>query len=104
VGFMGELSDFHLKDWIKKGEPIPGKSDGQGLTFTLSSNGTASWVLRYRFAGKAREMTLGRYPDMTLSKTREIAAVKRVEVQQLVDVAAVKQQKKAEAKQVNNVS
>ena len=43
---MGELSDFHLKDWIKKGEPIPGKSDGQGLTFTLSSNGTASWVLR----------------------------------------------------------
>jgi hypothetical protein len=41
---------------------------------------------------------------MTLSKAREIAAAKRVEVQQFVDVAAVKQQKKAEAKQAHNVS
>lgn len=101
---MGKLSDPRLKDWVKAGKPIPGKSDGRGLTFTLSSKGTASWILRYRIAGKARELTLGRYPDMTLSKAREIAAVKRVEVQQLVDVAAVKQQKKAEAKQTRNVS
>jgi integrase len=41
---------------------------------------------------------------MTLSKAREIAAAKRVEVQQLVDVAAVKQQKKAIAKRASNVS
>jgi len=34
------------------------KSDGNGLTFTLSAKGTAAWVLRYRFAGKARELTL----------------------------------------------
>lgn len=101
---MGELSDVQLKVWIKAGEPIAGKSDGQGLTFTLSSKGTASWVLRYRLVGKARELTLGRYPDMTLSKAREIAAAKRVEVQQLVDVAAIKQQKKAEAKKAQNVS
>jgi integrase len=101
---MGKLSDIQLKAWVKAGKPIPGKSDGQGLTFTLSSKGAASWVLRYRHANKARELTLGRYPDMTLSKAREIASVKRVEVQQLVDVAAVKQQKKAEAKQTHNVS
>ena len=101
---MGKLSDFDLRNFVKEGKPVPGKSDGHGLTFTLSSKGTASWVLRYRHADKARELTLGRYPDMTLSKAREIAAVKRVEVQQLVDVAAVKQQKKAEAKRAHNVS
>ena len=101
---MGHLSDLQLKVWVKARKPVSGKSDGQGLTFTLSSKGAASWVLRYRHADKARELTLGRYPDMTLSKAREIAAVKRVEVQQLVDVAAVKQQKKAEAKQAHNVS
>ena len=101
---MGNLSDIQLKAWVKAGKTIPGRSDGQGLTFTLSSKGAASWVLRYRLAGKARELTLGRYPDMTLSKAREIASAKRVKVQQLVDVAAVKQQKKAEAKQAHNVS
>ena len=81
---MGKLEDVQLKSWIKSGEPIAGKSDGQGLTFTLSSKGTASWILRYRYAGRGRELTLGRYPDMKLSKAREVAAVKRVEVQQLV--------------------
>ncbi len=101
---MGKLSDVDLRNWVKAGIPVPGKSDGQGLTFTLSSKGAASWVLRYRHADKARELTLGRYPDMTLSKAREIAAVKRVEVQQFVDVAAVKQQKKTEAKEAHNVS
>ena len=101
---MGHLSDFQLKTWVKARQPIPGKSDGQGLTFTLSRNGTASWVLRYRLAGKAHELTLGRYPDMTLSKAREIAAIKRVDVQQLIDVAAVKQQTKVKAKQASNVS
>ncbi len=101
---MGHLSDIQLKAWVKTGQPIPGRSDGQGLTFTLSRSGTASWILRYRLAGKARELTLGRYPDLTLSKAREIAAIKRVEVQQLVDVAAVKQQLKMKAKQASNVS
>ena len=101
---VGKLSDVQLKAWVKAGKPILGKSDGQGLTFTLSSTGAASWVLRYRLSGKARELTLGRYPDMALSKAREIAAVKRVDVQQLVDVAAVKQTKKAESKQVRTVS
>jgi hypothetical protein len=91
---MGKLFDVDLRNWIKAGIPIAEKSDGQGLTFTLSSKGTASWGLRYRHADKPRELTLGRYPDMKLSKAREIAAAKRVEVQQLVDVAAVKQQKK----------
>ena len=43
---MGNLSDIQLKAWVKAGKPIPGRSDGQGLTFTLSNKGAASWVLR----------------------------------------------------------
>ncbi|MFB0935039.1 MAG: tyrosine-type recombinase/integrase [Propionivibrio sp.] len=86
---MGKLNDVQLRDWIKKGQPVA-KSDGDGLTFTLSAKGTAAWALRYRIAGKAKELTLGRYPDISLAKAREIASVKRVEVQQGVDVAAEK--------------
>ena len=100
---MGKLSDIELRSWIRHGKRIAGKSDGDGLTFTLSAQGTATWTLRYRIAGRARELTLGRYPDLSLGEARKLAASKRVDVQQVIDVAAIKQQKKAEAKQAANV-
>jgi integrase len=86
---MGKLTDIQLRNWIKAGQPVA-KSDGEGLTFTLSAKGTAAWILRYYVAGKARELTLGRYPDISLTKAREIAAAKRAEVQQGIDPAAEK--------------
>jgi hypothetical protein len=43
---MGELKDDELKDYIKAGEPTAGKSDGGGLTFTLSRGGTAPAAAR----------------------------------------------------------
>lgn len=87
---MGKLTDVQIRKWIKDGNPTA-KADGDGLTFTLSAKGTAAWVLRYRFGGKARELTLGRYPDITLAKARELAAEARVHIQQGRDVAREKQ-------------
>lgn len=101
---MGKLTDVQLRAWVKAGNPIAGKSDGDGLTFTLSAKGVASWVLRYRIAGKQRELTLGRYPDLGITEARKLAASKRVEVHQVIDVAAVKQRQKAELKQAGTVA
>jgi integrase len=92
---MGTIRDVQIRNWINAGNPLA-KSDGDGLTFTLSAGGTASWVLRYRFNGKQRELTLGRYPDITLGAARKLATEKRVEVQQGVDVARKKQKAKLE--------
>jgi len=64
------------------------KSDGGGLTWTLSAAGTATFVLRFRHGGRRHELTLGRYPDLTLSAARKFAAEKRVEVQQGKNPAA----------------
>lgn len=86
---MGRLTDVQIRNWIKAGSAIA-KADGDGLTFTLSAKGTAAWVLRYRFGGKARELTIGRYPDITLSKARELGAEARVQIQQGRDVAREK--------------
>jgi Arm DNA-binding domain len=83
---MGALTDVRLRSWIRTGQPVA-KADGGGLTFTLSAKGTAAWVLRYRFGGKPREMTIGRYPDITLAKARELATGARARVQQGADVA-----------------
>jgi hypothetical protein len=86
------LSDMQIRRWIAAGEPIA-KSDGGGLTFTFSKAGTASWVLRYMREGRARELTIGNYPDITLSAGRKIASEHRVSVDKGQDPAA---QKRAE--------
>lgn len=80
---------MQLRRWITAGEPIA-KSDGGGLTFTLSKGGTASWVLRYMRDGKAKELTLGNYPDLALSAARKLAAEHRVAVDKGEDPAAQK--------------
>lgn len=91
-----KLSDAEIRRWVKAGQPVA-KADGGGLTFTLSPGGTAAWVLRYRFAGKARELTLGRYPDVTLKAARERARDERARIQQGIDVARERQRDKVEA-------
>jgi integrase len=93
---MGKLSDVQIRNWVKAGKPIA-KADGDGLNFTLSAKGTASWTLRYRFAGKPRELTIGRYPDVSLAEARRLAANARAKVQQGIDVAREKQKTKVEA-------
>jgi len=90
---VGTIRDLHIRNWIKTGKPLA-KSDGDGLTFTLSAGGAASWVLRYRLGGKQRELTLGRYPDVTIAAARKLATAKRVGVQQGIDVARQKQKTK----------
>lgn len=86
---MAKLTDMQIKSWIRTGVPIA-KSDGDGLTFTLSKNGTPAWILRYRHGGRQRELTIGRYPDITLSKARELATAARSNIQQGEDVARTK--------------
>lgn len=93
---MGKLRDIEVQAWVRAGRPIAGKSDGDGLTFTLSANGTASWVFRYRMGGKRRELTIGNYPTITLKKARELSTEARAKVQQGTDVAREKQTRKIE--------
>lgn len=74
------LNDVSLRRVMRAGKPCA-MTDGGGLTFTLSVAGTASWILRYRHAGRRHELTLGRYPDLTLKAARDKAAEHRVKVQ-----------------------
>lgn len=86
---MAKLTDMQIKSLIRSGIPVA-KSDGNGLTFTLSKNGTSAWVLRYRHAGRQKELTIGRYPDISLGKARELATDARANIQQGEDVARTK--------------
>jgi len=52
-------------------------SDGGGLNLRVSSPTARSWVFRYMLAGKAREMGLGSYPEVSLADAREAALAAR---------------------------
>lgn len=93
---MPRLTEPQLQRLVAAQRSIAGISDGGGLTFTLSAAGTASWVLRYRFAGRQREVTLGNYPDMGLAAARKAAGTARAKVDGQVDVASEKRAKRLE--------
>jgi integrase len=92
---MGALTNIQVQNLLKAASAVS-QADGDGLTFTLSAKGTAAWVLRYRTAGAKyqREITLGRYPDISLAEARKLATEKRAKVQQGADVAKDKQKEK----------
>jgi len=91
------LDDIQIRHWVAKRDPVA-KSDGDGLTFTLSSAGTAAWVLRYRYAGRRKELTLGNYPDLSLAAARKLAREHRVNIDQGGDPATAKQEAKTRAR------
>jgi len=98
---MGILSDVQIRNLIAAGAAVA-KSDGDGLTFTMSAKQAAeksgSWVLRYRLPSvKAqREVTIGKYPDTSLSAARKEASKLRARIQQGEDVAREKQRDRQE--------
>jgi integrase len=85
-------------------KPIAGKSDGGGLTFTLSASGTASWVFRYRLHSKSKELTLGNYPDISIKAARKLATKARAAVDQGINVAQSKRERAAEGKKAGTLA
>ena len=68
---MGKLNDVTIRGWIRSGERIEGRSDGDGLLLAWRKDtGSPFWTFRYRFAGKPRAMNLGSYSDLPLSAAR----------------------------------
>lgn len=69
---MGKLNDKAVQA-AQSREKQYGISDGDGLTLVIKPNGTKLWWLRYRFAGKAKTLSMGEYPFVTLRQAREKA-------------------------------
>ncbi len=88
----GSLSALSVKRAHDKGEAVT-LSDGAGLYFRKQTSNGASWMLRYRFAGKPRWMTLGNYPDMSLAEARVEARKSRVQLDRKLDPLAERRSK-----------
>jgi len=84
-----KLNDKQVKSLLRKGEP--GRfAAGNGLYFRVSNEGSGFWVVRYTANGKRREITLGKYPELSLANAAAETAKLKAEVKQGIDPLAEK--------------
>ena len=95
---MPKLDANEIQKWIKAGKRFEGLSDGNGLYLRFrETDKTPTWRFRYKLAGKPRIMLIGSYGDLSLSQARAKAKELSARVTLGYDVAAEKQERKAEA-------
>lgn len=65
------LSDVKIRNAKPKAKPYR-LADGDGLCLYLHPNGGKYWRLRYRWAGKEKQLALGVYPEIGLADARDL--------------------------------
>lgn len=73
ISNMPTLSDRKIRD-IKPGAVDKWLSDGDGLNIRVRPNGTKTWVIRRKRAGKTSTETIGEFPGMGCAEAREAFA------------------------------
>jgi len=97
---MGKLSDKAVQA-AQPHDKQYGISDGNGLTLIVKPNGSKLWWFRYRFAGKARTLSIGEYPFVSLKKAREISFEAKQSLTSNTDPSAAKKEAKSALRQVH---
>lgn len=64
------LTDTAIKN-AKPGEKPKKMFDERGLFLLVQPSGGKLWRLKYRYLGKEKKLSLGRYPDVTLKMARD---------------------------------
>jgi hypothetical protein len=79
-----ELKDVTLRN-IKPTDKDQRLNDGGGLYMLIKPNGAKWWRLDYTIEGKRKTLSLGVYPDVSLSLAREKRQDYRQQIAQGVD-------------------
>ena len=89
------LSNVQIKN-AKPGERAVKLFDGGGLYLEIAPSGGKLWRLKYRFDGKEKRLSLGRYPEVTLADARKRREAARELLANGVDPSEERKAKKAE--------
>ena len=71
------------------------ETNGKGFGLRVGQSGKKSWIYLYRFEGRARRMTLGEYPGMSLADAHEEHAKAKKALSKGIDPGERDQEKKA---------
>ncbi|GGC79537.1 tyrosine-type recombinase/integrase [Vreelandella lutescens] len=89
---MGKLTTKGVQKLVRESNPGM-TNDGDGLYLKIGKGAGASWIYRFRWNGKLRDMGLGSFADCSLSEARVVAAEQRKLVKQGIDPLAAREQK-----------
>ncbi|GGP26809.1 tyrosine-type recombinase/integrase [Silvimonas amylolytica] len=88
------LSDLACRN--AKGKDKPYKlTDGFGMFLLVSTNGSRWWRLKYRFAGKEKQLSLGVYPEVSLVEARRLREDARKLIADGIDPGLMRKDEKA---------
>jgi integrase len=93
--FSKELTAKAVEN-AKPGKKAKKLADGRGLYLLVTPTGGKLWKAKYRFQGKEKKISYGKYPDLSLADVREMHAETRNKVAKGIDPMAEKKAKKAE--------
>ena len=94
MGNVNRLTALQVQKLSKPGY----HADGAGLHLCVKATGGKSWIFRYRFGGKEREMGLGPLHTVSLAEAREKALAQRKMLLEGVDPLAAKQASEVQRK------
>jgi integrase len=83
------LSALQIKNASPKKKPYK-LSDGGGLHLLIGPKGSKLWRLKYRYLGKEKLLSFGRYPDLSLAKARKARESAREMIAEGLDPGAEK--------------
>lgn len=90
---LAKLLEVQVRQAKPKEAPYK-MADGGGLYLLVTPAGGRYWRFNYRFAGAARTMALGVYPDLPMSKAREAHHAARLLLTQGTDPMAERRQER----------
>lgn len=88
------LTDLQVSK-AKPGEKPKSLFDGGGLYLLITPQGGKLWRFKYRFGGKEKLLSLGKYPDISLAEARNKRHEARNKVANGIDPGEVKKAQKA---------
>lgn len=81
-----------------KGAEKPYKlGDSRGLFLHVQPNGSRLWRMKYRFGGKERLLSFGKYPEVSLTSARQARDDARLELREGRDPSLTRKQRRAKA-------
>ncbi|MCW8922394.1 MAG: tyrosine-type recombinase/integrase [Gammaproteobacteria bacterium] len=86
----GKITAQQIKSMLKANKPGY-YAVGNGLYFRISKERTGFWVLRYTMHGKRHEISLGRYPDISLADANGETAILKSNIKKNIDPLAERQ-------------
>ncbi|MDQ2640505.1 MAG: integrase arm-type DNA-binding domain-containing protein [Pseudomonadota bacterium] len=90
-----KLTALGVKNLAREAAPAKKHFDGGGLYLDVRENGSRYWRMAYRFAGRERLLSLGVYPEVSLSAARNRRESARALLRSGTDPMADKANRKA---------